>query len=105
MAHLFEAVTFLRYGLWKVPSFSEHGDLARCEVLPSKHSTGMANATSLGNRMERSQVSEPRGRKVNGTCVHQNWVIEFSPFGHIYDSVEIHIAPAVQERAPTRPDL
>lgn len=104
MAHLFEAVTFLRYGLW---SFSEHSDLARCEVLPSpsKHSTGMANATSPGNRMERSRVSEPRGRKVNGTCVHQNWVIEFSPFGHIYDSVEIHIALAVQKRAPTRPDL
>lgn len=42
--------------------------------------------------MEHSRVSEPQGRKVNATCVHQNWVIALSPFDNIYGSAEIHIA-------------
>lgn len=91
MAHLFEAVTFLRDGLCKALGFSERCDLARCEIylhafyLHGKHHQPREQDEALS-------IIRLQGCKVNGTCVHQNWVIALSPFGNIYGFAELHIA-------------
>lgn len=83
MAHLFEAVTFLRYGLLQGPKFFRMLWFSTIWDSTYMYSTCMANTANPENRMRHFLFIRLQGCKVNSTCVQRNWVIALFLFGNI----------------------